>query len=88
MITAGTAIREAHQLISAAGAKVAGIVISLDRQEVGQDSRSAVQELEQTLGIPVISIVKLDDVIELLEESGEYGEFLDPVMGYRKKYGA
>ena len=88
VITAGTAVREALKIISDAGAEVAGLVISLDRQEVGQDSRSAVQELEQTLGIPVISIVKLDDVIELLEESGEYGEFLGPVMGYRKKYGA
>ncbi|MDH5344773.1 MAG: orotate phosphoribosyltransferase [Gammaproteobacteria bacterium] len=87
VITAGTAVREAHQIIVAGGAEVAGLVISLDRQEVGQDSRSAVQELEQTLRIPVVSIVKLEDLIDLLEEDGEYGEFLGPVVKYRKRYG-
>ena len=88
VITAGTAVREAQQIITSAGAKVAGLVISLDRQEIGKDSRSAVQDLEQHLGIPVISIVQLDDLIELLEETGEFSEFLQPVTEYRKQYGA
>ena len=80
VITAGTAVREAHQIIANAGAEVAGLVISLDRQEIGQDARSAVQELEQSLRIPVISIVKLEDLVDMLEESGEFGEFLEPVV--------
>ncbi len=87
VITAGTAVREAHQLIAATGAEVAGLVISLDRQEIGRDSRSAVQELEQTLKIPVISIVTLEDLIELLEESADYAEHLPAVLAYRKRYG-
>lgn len=87
VITAGTAVREACQIISTAGATVAGLVISLDRQEIGRDSRSAVQELEQTLRIPVISIVKLEDLVDLLEETDEYAEYLKPVLEYRKKYG-
>lgn len=87
VITAGTAVREAHQLITKAGADVAGLVISLDRQEIGQDSRSAVQELEQTLGLRVISILKLENLIDMLEESSEYEEYLEPVLEYRKKYG-
>lgn len=87
VITAGTAVREACKTITNAGAEVAGLVISLDRQEVGQDSRSAVQELEHTLGIPVFSIVQLEDLIELIEEESEYAEYLEPVMAYRKKYG-
>lgn len=87
VITAGTAIREAHQIIVAAGAEVAGIVISLDRQEIGQDARSAVQEVEQTLKVPVFSIVLLEDVIDMLEDSEEFNEFLAPVLEYRKKYG-
>jgi orotate phosphoribosyltransferase len=87
VITAGTAVREACNTITSAGAEVAGLVISLDRQEVGQDSRSAVQELEHTLRIPVFSIVQLDDLIELIEEESEYAEYLEPVMAYRKKYG-
>jgi orotate phosphoribosyltransferase len=87
VITAGTAVREAYQIISAAGAEVAGLVISLDRQERGQGPYSAVQELKQSLDIPVVSIVQLDDLITLLEESSEYEEFLEPVLSYRKQYG-
>ena len=87
VITAGTATREATQIIAGAGAEVAGLVISLDREEIGQDSRSAVQELEQALGIPIISIVRLEDLIDLLEESDEFGSYLQPVVNYRDKYG-
>jgi orotate phosphoribosyltransferase len=87
VITAGTAVREAVDIIRGAGASVAGLVISLDRQEIGRNSRSAVQELEDSLGIPVASIVRLEDMIELLEESSEYGEHLAAVLAYRKKYG-
>ena len=87
VITAGTAIREAHQVITAAGATVAGIVISLDRQEIGRDSRSAVQEVQQTLRVPVASIVRLEDLVDMLEEAEEYKDYLAPVLEYRKKYG-
>ena len=87
VVTAGTAGREAHQLITTAGAENAGMVIALDRQEVGQDSISAVQELEQALSAPVNSIVKLQELIELLESNSEYGEFLGPVLKYRERYG-
>lgn len=87
VITAGTAARESQQIVASAGADTAGLVISLDRQEVGKDSRSAVQEVEQTLRIPVICIVRLEDLIDMLEDSSEYNDFLAPVVEYRKKYG-
>lgn len=87
VITAGTAVREANQVIQAAGAEAAGLVISLDREEVGRDSRSAVQEVEQTLGVPVVSIVQLEDLVDLLEDSAEFGASLKPVLEYRQKYG-
>ena len=87
VITAGTAVREAYRLIAAAGAEVAGLAISLDRQERGQGALSAVQELKQSLDIPVSSIIQLNDLIDILEESTEYAEYLEPVMAYRKKYG-
>ena len=87
VVTAGTAVRDAVDIITAAGAEVAGLVISLDRQEIGRDSRSATQEIEQTLGFPVVSILQLEDLIDMLEESKEYNEFLQPVLEYRKKYG-
>jgi orotate phosphoribosyltransferase len=88
VITAGTAVREAYQIISAAGAEVAGLVISLDRQERGQGPASALQELQQALGIPVLSIVGLNDLITTLEETSEYESHLQPVLDYRQKYGA
>jgi orotate phosphoribosyltransferase len=87
VITAGTAVREAYKIISAAGAEVAGLVISLDRQERGQGALSAVQELKQSLDIPVLSIIRLNDLIDTLEESGEYEQYVEPVLAYRKEYG-
>jgi len=87
VITAGTAVRDAYRLITSSGAAITGLAISLDRQERGQGSLSAVQELKSSLGIPVISIVQLDDLIDILEESEDYAEHLDPVLAYRRKYG-
>lgn len=87
VITAGTAVREAYQVISSTGAEVAGLAISLDRQERGQGTMSAVQELKQALGIPVVSIIRLNDLIDVLDESTEYEKFLGPVLDYRKEYG-
>ena len=87
VITAGTAVREAYQIITAAGADVVGLAISLDRQERGQGTLSAVQELKQSLGIAVISIIRLEDLIDILEESSEYEEYLAAVLAYRREYG-
>ena len=87
VITAGTAVREACQIITAAGADVVGLAISLDRQERGQSALSAVQELKQSLGIAVISIIRLEDLIDILEESSEYEEYLPAVLAYRREYG-
>ena len=87
VITAGTAVREAFDIITSNGAEVAGLAISLDRQERGQGSLSAVQELKSSLGIPVISIIRLDDLIDTLEESKDYAEFIGPVVDYRRRYG-
>ena len=87
VITAGTAVREAYRTIVAAGAEVAGLVISLDRQERGQGNTSAVQELRESLGIPVVSIVTLADLVETLETAAEYEAYLEPVLEYRRQYG-
>lgn len=87
VITAGTAVREAYQVINGAGADIAGLVISLDRQERGKGAQSAVQELGNSLNIPVVSIIRLDDLVEALEDSAEFGEHLDAVLAYRRQYG-
>jgi orotate phosphoribosyltransferase len=87
VITAGTAVREACQLITSNGATIAGLAISLDRQERGQGALSAVQELESSLDIPVVSIIRLDDLVDTLEESEDYADFAGPVIAYRRRYG-
>ncbi|HKK06162.1 MAG TPA: orotate phosphoribosyltransferase [Gammaproteobacteria bacterium] len=88
VITAGTAIGEAMQIIEAAGATLAGVVIALDRQERGQGERSAIQEVEQRYAIPVVSIVRLDELIEYLNSQPERAEALEAVRAYREEYGA
>ena len=86
VITAGTAIREAVDIIRASGGEPVGVVIALDRQERGQGSLSAVQEVEQTLGLPVVSILKLADLITYLEKEGNADQ-LAAVKRYRSEYG-
>ncbi|MFC3393083.1 orotate phosphoribosyltransferase [Aidingimonas halophila] len=89
VITAGTAIGEVMSLIDAAGASAAGVVIALDRQERGSGATSAIQDVEARYGMPVISIVTLDDVLAYLEQHA--GEELAPhaeaVRAYRARYG-
>ena len=63
------------------------VPLSADAQERGQGSFSAVQELKQSLSMPVSSIIALNDLIDILEESSEYADYLEPVVAYRKKYG-
>ncbi len=86
VITAGTAIREAVEIISSSGATPAGVLIALDREERGSGERSAVQEVEEALGFPVISVLRLHDLLVHLEEEGESAS-LDAVKAYRDRYG-
>ena len=86
VMTAGTAIRESVDIIKATGATPVGVVIALDRQERGQTERSAVQEVEQVLGLPVTSILKLADLIEHLRASGNAAQ-LAALERYRNEYG-
>jgi orotate phosphoribosyltransferase len=64
VITAGTAIREAVEIIRAAGAQPAGVALALDRQERGQGTQSAVQEVASQFGLRCISILTLGGLIE------------------------
>jgi orotate phosphoribosyltransferase len=86
VITAGTAVRESIGLIRAAGAKPAGVLVALDRQERGQGRLSAVQEVQTTFGIPVVRIIALDDLIEHLEAAGP-GNELAALRNHRANFG-
>jgi orotate phosphoribosyltransferase len=87
VITAGTAIRESMQIIGAAGAKPAGVLIALDRQEKGRGELSAIQEVEQEYGIPVLSIIKLENLVTYLEQQPDMQANLAAVRAYREQYG-
>ena len=88
VITAGTAIREAIDIIGAAGGAVSGVLLALDRQEKGTGDLSAVQEVEKESGIPVFSIIELADLIAHLEKSSESTDLLESVVAYRTRYGS
>lgn len=89
VITAGTAIREAAEIITASGARLAGIAVAMDRQEKGQSERSAIQEIEEAYGIQVVSIISLADIVTYLDAvaSADLGNHLPAVTAYRKRYG-
>jgi orotate phosphoribosyltransferase len=87
VITAGTAIRESMNLLNRDHAKPVGVVIALDRQERGQGALSAIQEVERDYGIPVISIVRLDDMLRYLEQKPEFTRYLAAIRAYRERYG-
>jgi len=93
VITAGTAVRESLEIIRAAGAQPAGVVLALDRQERGQGAASAVQELEQQQGLQCVSIVTLSDLIEALSRppvgrARISAEQLTALRAYKQRYGA
>lgn len=83
VITAGTAIKEAAGIIDSQGAELAGVVISLDRQERGAGDTSAIQEIEKSYSIPVISIATLNNLIEYMHGSKE----VDIIKQYQIEYG-
>jgi len=87
VITAGTAIRESLAIIDQAGARAAGVVIALDRQERGQSERSAIQEVEQDLGLKVSSIIKLEELQEFLRDKPDFRASLQAINSYREQYG-
>ncbi len=88
VITAGTAVREVIAMIEAAGAALAGVAIGLNRQERGEGSRSAIQELEQAYGIRVISIIEMSHIIDYLRHTDASGDqALAAMLRYREQYG-
>jgi len=87
VISAGTSVRESVETIRAGGAEPAGVVIALDRMERGTSALSAVQEVREAFGIPVIAVATLDDLTGYLADSPELAANLDAVTAYRKAYG-
>ena len=86
VITAGTAIREAQDIINANDANTKGVIVALDRQEKGKGELSAIQEVEQIFGIRVLSIINLSHIIEHLKAS-KNKDVVSRIESYRSQYG-
>jgi orotate phosphoribosyltransferase len=88
VITAGTAIRESITCIRNHGAEVAGIIIALDRQEQGVASTlSASQEIQADFGVPIISVVSLNDMLVYSEQAPMLAQYRSALQNYRNQYG-
>jgi len=87
VITAGTSVRESVEIINNMNATPAGVLIALDRQEKGENEKSAVQEVSERFAMPVIAIISLTQIIEFLELDGKSSEQLEIIKAYRLKYG-
>jgi len=87
VITDGASKREAIEIIRAAGATPAGVLIALDRQERGQGEMSATQEVSRDFGLPVTAIATLADIMATLRGRQNERAFLDSIEDYRRKYG-
>ena len=86
VITAGTAIKEAKDIINANGAKTKGVVVALDRQEKGKGELSAIQEVEQNFGIAVVSIINLSHIVDYLKANNDK-DIISRIESYRSQYG-
>jgi orotate phosphoribosyltransferase len=87
VITAGTSVRESVEIIKSMNATPAGVLIALDRQETGKNNSSAIQEINDQFGIPVISIISLNNIIAFLELDESSTKQLELIKQYRLNYG-
>ena len=86
VITAGTAIHEAQEIIQSSGATAKGVIVALDRQEKGKGELSAIQEVEKVFGIRVLSIISLTHIIDYLKSNND-SKILTQIESYRSQYG-
>lgn len=87
VITAGTAIRESVEIIKQSDASLVGVSVALDRAERGQHALSAIQEVQQDLGVPVVTLVTLTDVLDYLQDKPEMQDHLQQISDYRSEFG-
>ena len=87
VITAGTAIREAMDIIATNGASLSAVLIALNRKERGKGELSAIQEVERDYQCTVLSIVDLDDLMQFIETDSQYSQYLPAMKAYRAEFG-
>lgn len=87
VITAGTAIRESDAIIKANNATFKSALIALNRQERGQGEKGAIAEVEENLGIDVISIINFEDLLTYIKQDANLSSHLEAMLKYRETYG-
>ena len=97
VISAGTSVRESVKIIEANNASPSGVLIAVDRMERGgtadaPTATSAVQDVEKTFGLSVVSIINLHDLLAFMDGPSEkaktVAQYRDAVAAYRARYGA
>jgi orotate phosphoribosyltransferase len=93
--TAGTSIHETYPIIKAQGdVDVLGLVVSVDRMERGQGTKSALREISEEFGMETTAIVTMADVVECLYNKPYKGEIIiddklkEAIDAYYEEYGA
>lgn len=88
VISAGLSVGESVTMIHAAGAVPCGIMVALDRMEKGENEHSTLQEIRNKYGIPVISLITLDDIVAYLHTQQDLACHIPVIEAYRTHYGA
>jgi orotate phosphoribosyltransferase len=86
VITAGTSVRESVEIIKQAQATPCAVLCALDRQEKGQNAISAIAEVTEKFGIPVLTIISLSTIVDYLADAGAHAE-INTIKQYQKCYG-
>lgn len=87
VISAGKSINLSIEIIKRSGAKTVAVAIALDRQERGESTGSALQEIAQTHQIKIISIITLEHLLGYLEKIPDMSKNIDNIKQYQKIYG-
>ena len=87
VLTAGTALREAHGLVKQAGGRPKLAITALDRQEIGKNNCSAVAEITEQLGLSVISLVTVRDLLTYLHDHRGHADTITAIERYQSQYG-
>jgi orotate phosphoribosyltransferase len=87
VITAGTSVNESIQLFRQSKAAACGVLIALDRQERLENNQSAIQMIEDTYNIPVISIINFSHIAQFVSELDEFSNYQQKILDYRHQFG-
>ena len=86
VITSGLSINESKNLIDSFNGKLQAIYVSLDRMEVSDNGISAIKHISELYGIPVFSIINIQDIIEYLSQNQKHHSKVENIREYVKKY--